>query len=160
VDTSIRRRIRAGPDVIFRLAARVEDWPRLLPHYRWVRVLEERGPAERLVDMAATRPVAAALNIPLHWTSIQRIDWEQHRIFFDHVGGISRGMHVSWSVKADSAHDGHTDVSIRHVFRPNWPVPDPILSTIAGDYFVNGVARRTLAMIAAIAESVPLVESS
>ena len=33
---------------------------------------------------------------------------------------------------------------IRHVFAPRWPVPDAVLRTIVGDYFVNGVAARTL----------------
>jgi hypothetical protein len=44
-------------------------------------------------------------------------------------------------------------VEIRHVFEPRWPVPDALLQAIVGDYFVNGVARRTLRRIAELAEA-------
>src|SRR6266542_2647728 len=40
MDTSISRYVRADPRILYELAARVEDWPRILPHYRWVRVLD------------------------------------------------------------------------------------------------------------------------
>ena len=44
--------ITASPDIIFPLAAAVERWPELLPHYRWVRVLDRRD-GRSLVSMAA-----------------------------------------------------------------------------------------------------------
>ena len=37
MEVTTRIRMRADPDVVFALAAAVEDWPRLLPHYRRVR---------------------------------------------------------------------------------------------------------------------------
>src|SRR5439155_22959061 len=39
METTTRIRVQADPDVVFALAAAVEDWPRLLPHYRGVQVL-------------------------------------------------------------------------------------------------------------------------
>ena len=65
MDTSISRLVRAQPLTIFRLAAQVEDWPRLLPHYRWVRVLSQTDDRHRTVDMAARRDVFGNLGVPL-----------------------------------------------------------------------------------------------
>ena len=80
MDTTIDRLMRADPDVIFELGARVEDWPRILPHYRWVRVLRADGDG-RVVEMAARRPllpVASGIGIPVRWTAIQRADPAEH----------------------------------------------------------------------------------
>jgi ribosome-associated toxin RatA of RatAB toxin-antitoxin module len=78
--------IQAAPDIIFRLAADIARWPELLPHYRWVRVLEQQG-ERKLVQMAAHRD-----GFPVRWTSIQEPRPEERRILFRHVGGITRGM--------------------------------------------------------------------
>ena len=43
MDTCISRLVHAEPEIVFQLAAAVEDWPRILPHYRWVRVLASHG---------------------------------------------------------------------------------------------------------------------
>ena len=75
---------------IYALASAVEQWPRLLPHYRWVHVLSENA-TERLVEMAAHRD-----GFPVRWTARQRLDPVHHRIYFTHVRGISRGMEVTW----------------------------------------------------------------
>ena len=52
--TENRITMRGDIDHIFAVASAVEAWPRLLPHYRWVTVLDG-GPTERLVEMAAHR---------------------------------------------------------------------------------------------------------
>src|SRR5918911_2224040 len=88
--------IRADPDVVFRLAARVEDWPRLLPHYRWVRVLRQT-PESRIIEMAARRDV-----IPVRWTAEQRVFPRQRRITFRHIGGVTRGMDVVWKLTPEA----------------------------------------------------------
>ena len=48
--------IRAPLDRVFAAAQDVEQWPRILAHYRWVRVLERRTATEAVVEMAAWRP--------------------------------------------------------------------------------------------------------
>ena len=53
---------------IFETAANLELWPRILPHYRYIRYLEH-GPSRNVVVMAATRS-----GIPISWTSEQIID--------------------------------------------------------------------------------------
>jgi ribosome-associated toxin RatA of RatAB toxin-antitoxin module len=66
-----------GPiDRIFELAADVMDWPRILPHYRWVRLISQDG-RRRTVEMAAHRD-----GIPVKWTSIQEPIAEERRILF------------------------------------------------------------------------------
>lgn len=151
MDTSISRVINADPRVIFDLAAEVQDWPRILPHYRWVRVLASAGPDQRTVEMAARRDVLGGVGFPLRWTAVETTFPAHGRIEFEHIGGITRGMRVAWTIDA-SAGSGVL-VGIRHVFEPHWPVPAALVRLVVGEYFVNGVARRTLRCIADLAEA-------
>jgi ribosome-associated toxin RatA of RatAB toxin-antitoxin module len=145
VNTEISRVVVAEPRAIYALAAAVEDWPRLLPHYRWVRVLATDGDRRRTVEMAARRDVVGnRLSVPLRWTAVQTLHPESMRIEFRHTHGPTRGMWVEWSINASAS---PTLVRIRHVFTPGWPVPDRVLDAIVGEYFVNEVARRTLACL-------------
>lgn len=150
MDTSISLHLHADPATVFQLAAAVEDWPRILPHYRSVRVLATHPDGQRTVAMAARRDVVAGLAVPLQWTAVQAVDASRHRIEFEHVGGITRGMQVAWTM---APADSGLLVKIRHVFEPSWPVPEAMLRLIVGDYFVNGVARRTLRCIGTLAEA-------
>lgn len=144
MDTCISRHVHASPRAMFDLGARVEDWPRLLPHYRWVRVLGS-NPSERIVEMAAHRSVIGHVGVPLWWVASQRVYPDERRIEFRHLRGATRGMWVEWSLvpNGDGCH-----AQIRHVFWPRWPVPDALVRIIVGEYFVNSVARRTLACLA------------
>ena len=152
MDTRIARLVRAEPQTIYELAARVEDWPRLLPHYRFVRVLAGAGTTRRTVEMAARRDVLGPFNVPLRWTAIETLYQEKTRIEFEHIAGVTRGMQVAWTIEP-LPDDAHTvRVEIRHVFEPRWPAPDSLVRAIVGEYFVNGVARRTLTCIAALAQ--------
>jgi hypothetical protein len=90
------------------------------------------------------------MGVPLRWSAIQTLDPERTRIEFEHVQGISRGMRVTWTIDPTVA--GEIRVEIRHVFTPRWPVPDALIHAIVGEYFVNGVARRTLAHLADLAQ--------
>lgn len=152
MDTCIERRVHADPEELFRLAAAVEDWPRILPHYRWVRVLTSDGERSRTVEMAARRDVIATIGFPLHWVAVQRVYPLETRIEFEHIAGISRGMRVTWTMERANATDKTIIVRIRHIFRPRWPVPDAVLHAIVGEYFVNGVARRTLRHLGRLAQ--------
>src|SRR5205823_4840835 len=53
---------------IFETAANLELWPKILPHYRYIRFLE-RGSDRNVVVMAAERS-----GIPISWTSEQIIE--------------------------------------------------------------------------------------
>jgi hypothetical protein len=85
------------------------------------------------------------LAVPLWWRSLQTIDREAGRIRFEHVAGITHGMWVEWAIAPGAR--GTVDVRIVHTFEPRWPVPDALIGLVVGDYFVNGVAQRTLACL-------------
>jgi ribosome-associated toxin RatA of RatAB toxin-antitoxin module len=153
MNTRIERHVRADANVLFRLAAAVEDWPRILPHYRWVRVLDVAADGQRTIEMAARRDVldSAWSGIPLRWTAIQTLDPREPRVSFEHVAGPTRGMRVAWTFEPRS--DGSVCVAIQHDFEPRWPVPPLLVRAIVGEYFINGVAARTLRRIGELAEA-------
>src|SRR6187431_2769115 len=123
--------MRASPDVVYPLAAAVERWPSILPHYRWVRVLRDDG-RRRFVEMAASRD-----GIPVHWWAEQELFPEVPRITFRHVGGITRGMEVEWSFR--SGPEG-TLVGIRHDLDLRWPlIGGPVGNHIIGPLFVENI---------------------
>jgi ribosome-associated toxin RatA of RatAB toxin-antitoxin module len=148
VDTCVSALLDAEPGRIYQLAAAVEDWPRLLPHYRWVHIISTESAGRRIVEMAARREVLGPLGIPLWWQAVQTLIPQEPRIEFVHVAGATRGMQVTWRIEPSMANPGKTLVQIRHVFAPRWPIPDGLIRAVVGEYFVNGVARRTLAHLA------------
>jgi ribosome-associated toxin RatA of RatAB toxin-antitoxin module len=138
--------IAASPDIIFPLAAAVERWPELLPHYRWVRVLERRA-GRSLVAMAAHRD-----GLPVSWTSVLEPRPAERRILFRHVRGVTRGMAVEWQL--EPLGDGQTRVSIRHHFSPRWPlIGGRVARLVIGEFFVRNIAAKTLRRIKALAEA-------
>lgn len=144
MEMTTRVQMRADPDTIFALAAATEGWPKILPHYRWVRLLRDDG-RRRLVEMAASRD-----GIPVRWAAVQEVDPAERRITFRHVKGITRGMDVAWTLTPNQ--DG-TLVEIWHAFQPHWPlVPDALVSLVVGRFFVENIARKTLGRIRALAE--------
>ena len=144
MEMTTRIQMRADRDTVFTLAAAVEDWPRILPHYRWVRLLRERG-QRRVVEMAASRD-----GIPVRWTAVQELDLAERRITFRHIRGITRGMEVAWTL---TPNDQGVRVEIWHAFRPRWPlVPDILVSLVVGRFFVEDIASKTLRCIKAVAE--------
>jgi len=124
---------------IFAMASAVEDWPRLLPHYRWVKVLST-GETDRLVAMAAHRT-----GFPVHWVARQRLDRAHAQIHFTHVRGISRGMEVTWFLETQG-----TDVHVRivHDLTLRWPLMGTFVANhIIGEFFVSHIATKTLRTI-------------
>ncbi len=142
--TQNRIRMQAPPETVFRLAADVEFWPALLPHYRYVRILR-RSPERRLVEMAASRD-----GIPVSWTSIEWLEPERHRITFRHVRGVTRGMVVEWAIEPTEANG--VDVTISHQWEPRWPLGHWIAERAIGPFFVHDIATKTLGRIKEIAE--------
>jgi ribosome-associated toxin RatA of RatAB toxin-antitoxin module len=137
--------IRADAAEVYGLAAAVERWPTLLPHYRRVKVLKEAG-NRRLVEMAARRD-----RIPVRWRAEQELFPEVPRITFRHVGGITKGMEVEWTFTP--VPDG-VRVSILHDLRLRWPLIGGIVADrIIGPLFVADIAGKTLRRIKELAEA-------
>jgi hypothetical protein len=126
------------------LAADVERWPALLPHYRYVRRLPG---AERRFAMGARRGW-----IPVRWEAIQRPLPAERRIEFLHTGGVTRGMQVAWLF--DERGDGTTDVSIEHRLELDWPLVGELAARhVIGPQFIEAIAGRTLRRVRELAES-------
>src|SRR5918994_4430789 len=131
---------------IVELAADVGRWPEILPHCRWV-ILLEGGGNRKWVEMAARRG-----RIPLRWRAVQEVDPSVTPpvITFRHIWGPTRGMDVAWTFQEtpDGVH-----VNITHRFRPPWPlVGNLVADHIIGPRFIEYVARLTLSTIKAIVE--------
>ncbi|MBA3317234.1 MAG: SRPBCC family protein [Gemmatimonadales bacterium] len=139
-----RTRMQAPIGRVFDTAADVERWPALLPHYRWVRVLELR-PAGGLVEMAAWRPFGP-VGYPTWWVSEMRVDRSAPAVHYRHVRGITAGMDVVWRFTPDG---DSTDVAIVHQWSgPRWPlIGRAAADLVIGPVFIHGIASRTLAGI-------------
>ncbi len=136
--------MQAPPERVFALAADIARWPELLPHYRWVRILEEHD-GQRTAEMAARRGP-----FPVKWTARQRLVPEHGRIAYQHVRGITVGMDVEWRLTES---DGGTQVVIVHDLVPrHWLLRTRVTRWIAAEFFVKGIAARTLYHLKRIAE--------
>jgi hypothetical protein len=131
---------------IVALAADIERWPVILPHYRWVTLLAGGGD-HKTVEMAARRG-----RIPVKWRAVQEIErgGATPVIRFRHIGGVTKGMDVAWTF---SPGPGPVSVRIDHDFAPPWPVVGSLVADrIIGPHFIEAIAGRTLATIKAIVE--------
>jgi len=136
--------IHAPKTAIFETAANLELWPKILPHYRYIRYLE-RGPDRNLVVMAAVRS-----GIPIAWTSEQIIDRERCEIRFHHLKAWTKGMDVVWTFRETPA---GVVVEILHDLRFRIPLLAPIVEPIIGNGFVRPVATKTLSCMKAFLEN-------
>ncbi len=139
--------MRGDLDHIVELAADIERWPEILPHYRWVTLLEGGGD-RKVVEMAARRD-----RIPVKWRAVQEIhrDGPTPVITYRHIAGVVKGMVVDWTF------DPQPDrvlVRIRHEFKPPWPLIGGFLADrIIGPQFIGNIAGKTLATIKGIVET-------
>ena len=141
--------VRSAPETVFALAREVERWPRLLPHYVAVTVLERGTDGSVTARMVARRPVipVLGLDLPIAWRSRVRVDDDDLGLHFRHLGGATAGMAVTWRIERTAT---GCRVGIEHEFRPRigaW-------AWIVDRLFVRPIARRTLASFGAIAEAV------
>ncbi|HWL39294.1 MAG TPA: SRPBCC family protein [Gemmatimonadaceae bacterium] len=157
METVDEQLVRAPAETIFDIVSKVEQWPAHLAHYRYVRYREHRPDGGGLVEMSASRPFDlglggfARINWPTWWLSMMSVDAGALSIRFRHVGGITKGMEVEWSF--DRRPEG-THVRIVHSWDgPRWPLIGVLAaSTVIGPVFVHGIASRTLAGLAKVAE--------
>lgn len=133
-------------DHIVALAVDTERWPVILPHYRWVTLLDGGGD-HKSVEMAARRGV-----IPVKWRARQDVerDGPTPVIRFKHIGGVTKGMDVAWTFERKP---GLVSVRIDHDFRPPWPIVGSVVAErIIGPHFVEAIAGKTLRTIKGIVE--------
>jgi ribosome-associated toxin RatA of RatAB toxin-antitoxin module len=149
VQSTISIDVAAPPALVFRLARDVERWPRLLPHYVSVSVVERPPDGSVVAEFVARRPLVPVLGLglPVAWRSRTWNEPEARRLRFVHRGGATDGMDVTWRI--EPAPDG-CRVSIDHDFRPRVPGWAALVDRL----FTRPIAGRTLATFRDIAESV------
>ncbi len=137
--------MHAPREVIFETAADLAQWPRLLPHYRYVRFIE-RYANHCVVEMGAMRS-----GIPISWTSELVVDRDRMEIRFLHLKAFTRGMRVIWTFKETPA---GVLVEIQHTLRFRVAALAPIAEPIIGRFFVHHIANQTLRVMKAHIEKV------
>ena len=120
---------------VFETAANLELWPRILPHYRYIRYLEH-SPSRNIVVMAATRS-----GIPISWTSEQIIDRDHAEVRFLHLKAFTKGMRVVWTFQEAPA---GVLVEIKHDLAFRVKLLAPIADKIIGGFFIHHIANKTL----------------
>ncbi len=151
--TSTQITINAPYTHIFELAAQVEEWETLLPHYRFVQVLKQQG-NRKWVRMSAWRNF-----IPVTWSAIETVlpgtEDAPGRILFRHIKGLVRGMDVEWSFEPGDG-DGDVLVTIAHrLDQPPFPVRilgRRLTEIVVGRGFIGYIAGKTLRRIKQLAE--------
>ena len=151
--SSIGIDVSAPPDLVFRLARDVERWPSLLPHYVRVDVERRDGNGSVTARMTARRAIvpAVGLGLPVAWRAHTWHEPATRRLRFEHHGGATNGMSVTWRIEPTAA---GCRVTIEHDFQPRigpWAL-------VVDRLFVRPIAARTLATFKAIAEAVAAVE--
>jgi ribosome-associated toxin RatA of RatAB toxin-antitoxin module len=144
------RLVHAPVRVVFDIARRVEHWPAYLAHYRHVRFRERTADGGGIVEMSAWRPFGL-VGWPTWWLSEMSIDDAAPSIRFRHIDGITTGMEVEWTFTPVG---DDTLVRIVHAWNgPHWPLIGVFAATsVIGPVFVHGIASRTLAGMASVAE--------
>ncbi len=136
-------RIEADAGRCFEVAADVERWPEILPHYRWVRFRRREGFGKGLVEMAARR-MFGPIGYPVWWVSEMWVDAAVPIVQYRHVEGITAGMLVEWRFRPES---GQTRVEIVHEWPGGaaWPLIGGFAADrVIGPIFIHHVAGRTL----------------
>lgn len=140
--------IQADPMTVYQFGAQTERWPEILPHYRWVYVLDQEGNS-KLVEMAARRNFLV-FDWPVRWWAKQTNFPDEPRIAFTHVGGLTRGMEVEWLF---TPLDDGVRVTITHDLDLQWPVIGGFAASyVIGPIFIESVAGKTLQQVKELAE--------
>ena len=150
--TSNEVTMQAPYEKIFELASEVENWGRILPHYRYVRVLKRAG-NRKWVRMSAWRNF-----IPVTWSAIETVEpgsaEQPGRILFHHIKGLVRGMDVEWSFQRQA--NGAYLVKISHQLdHPPFPtriLGPRLIELVVGRGFIGYIAGKTLRRIKYLVE--------
>lgn len=144
--------VDAPAHVCFSIAADVENWPALLPHYRWVRFHDKQRFGTGIVEMSAYRLFPAGVKYPTWWVSEMRVSETEPAVYYKHIAGVTRGMAVKWEFNARGP---QTFIRLLHIWDgPAWPLIRGIAAQwVIGPHFVSAIAQRTLAGVARSAEA-------
>ncbi len=136
--------IAAPPAQAFDLVSDLGRWKSRLPHYRYVRILDQSDGTTRAA-MSARRGW-----IPVFWEALKTQDPGARTIRFRHVRGITRGMDVVWSFTPER---GGTRALVEHDLDFRVPlVGEWLAERVIAREFIEPIVAKTLACFRAIAE--------
>jgi len=132
--------IRAPRDRIFYTVSQLLRWPEFLPHYRFVRTLDESASP---TDGRKTSLHMSAVGglFPVSWKAKYWSDSQTLELHFEHLAAFTKGMRVVWTLTPES--DG-TRVEIHHELHFRIRALAPILEPVLQHGFIEPVATRTL----------------
>ena len=138
--------VAVPPDALYPLVADLARWPERLPHYRYVRILDQGRDGTRAA-MSAKQGA-----IPVFWEAIQTVDSPTRTIRFRHVRGLTRGMEVLWTFQSER---GGTRATILHDLDLRWPLLGGWFAEhVVSRRFIHPIATRTLHCFKTLAEGV------
>ena len=148
--------IDAPGQLVFALARDCERWATLLPHYVRSQLHDTDSWGRPIIEFVARRPLVPVLGLglPVVWSSRTWNEPESLRLRFQHIGGATRGMDVTWRIEARD--DDGCRVTIRHEFSPTMPG----FAWFVDRFFTRPIASRTLRTFKALAETVDGVATS
>jgi ribosome-associated toxin RatA of RatAB toxin-antitoxin module len=127
--------IKAPLEKIFETTSNLLLWPKVLPHYRWIRILKA-GDDGLIVKMAARRGW-----MPIRWTSRFQVDANARELRFEHLKAFTRGMQVLWTYTPTP--EG-VQVTISHEMDRASAFGRWFAHRVLGEMFIGPVATRTL----------------
>lgn len=120
----------------YTLAADIEHWPAVLPHYRFIRIRQRDG-LKCVADFGASRS-----GFPCSWQACQVLWPEERRITYEHLRGVTRGMKVQWRFSVET--DG-VRMTVDHSLTYRVPLAGELFARlVVGRLFVHHIAGRTL----------------
>jgi len=127
--------IKAPLARVFQETSNLLIWPKVLPHYRWIRVLEV-GDDGLVVRMGARRGW-----LPIRWTARFQVDPKTPELHFEHLKAFTRGMKVRWTYTPTG--DGVL-VRITHELDRSSAVGRWFAQHVLADRCIRPIAARTL----------------
>lgn len=127
--------INAPLGKIFEATSNLLLWPKVLPHYRWIRILQA-GDDGLIVKMGARRGW-----LPIQWTSRFQIDPNTPELRFEHLRAFTRGMKVQWTYTPTTQ---GVLVRISHELERASAVGRWFARRVLGEMFIQPVAALTL----------------
>ena len=100
MSTTDKGQTSATVNAAFDIVRDVEGWPRHLPHYRWVRMIERDANGGGIVEMSANRPFGP-VNWPTWWRSLMEVDHARPALV------VGAGDHVHQQEPGDRQGLGH-----------------------------------------------------
>jgi polyketide cyclase/dehydrase/lipid transport protein len=149
--------IDASPELVFRLARDPLRWPDLLPHYARARAVDATPEGIAIVEFVARRVIVPVLGLglPVAWRSRTWSEAATRSLRFQHLGGATAGMDVTWTIEPRSDR-GTSRVTIEHVFSPRLG----LWARFVDRWFIRPIAGRTLATFKVLAEAVDGIDES